>query len=75
MKRKHRVKRALGDYTVSQDRQLLRRWAVEMALRWPQVHSGPSALNQYQNIFSNGPFVDADIIGRAKQIETYVLSQ
>ncbi len=48
----------------------LRRWCVEMAIRWP-VHGGNSG-------FAGGsyiPTVDADVLGRAKKLLDWVKAQ
>jgi hypothetical protein len=41
-----------------------RRWCVEQAIKWPQIGSA--------SMMSGGGYADADIIGRAKQLETYL---
>lgn len=63
-------------WSASEEREL-RRWAVEQAVKWPQVLIS-SAGSGSGAVWTSGPgtsYVDADVIGRAEKLVTYVLDK
>jgi hypothetical protein len=48
----------------------LRKWAVEQAVKWPQITMGGGSMSQ---TYTGIHYVDADVIGRAKRLVAYVL--
>lgn len=60
---------------VASSHQALRRWAVEQAVKWPQVMTG-SNHSSGASVWNSGPnYQDADVIGRAEKLVAYVLDE
>lgn len=53
----------------------LRRWCIESAIRWPAHEEGQFSAGTMSVSVDTRRSVDADVIGRAKKIEAWVLGK
>jgi hypothetical protein len=51
--------------------QAIRQWAIEQAVKWPQVATNADGLNSGMN-YSGPAYTDADVLGRAEKLLRFV---
>jgi hypothetical protein len=52
----------------------LRRWAIDVAVRWPVHHFGGGGYNALQGVGGSCSEYDVDLIGRAQKLLAFVKS-